>query len=130
MIEESQHLHNCAHCSGTGTCNDGKDGETCAACIRKQELKVRNTIFSKPLKYYGVACGTCGGIGKTDTLTYRLNNRATPLLAMMIIGGCFALIIFFGFLKSQFLSEIITFCGTLVGAVIGHYFGKNQIVKT
>ncbi len=87
-MDQNQNLHECAHCSGTGTCNLGKDGEACAACVKKQELKKG--------VYHGLACGTCGGLGKTDTLTYRLNNRATPLLAMSIVPLCFVMIIFFG----------------------------------
>ena len=94
--------------------------------LKKQDLRLRKSIFSVPEVYYGLACGTCGGLGKTDTLTYRLNNRATPLLAMLLIGGCFVLILIFGVQKSSYFSELLTFCGTLIGAVIGHYFGKQS----
>ncbi|WP_020161654.1 hypothetical protein [Cycloclasticus pugetii] len=118
MNNEEYHLHDCAHCSGTGTCNHGENGDACAACVKKQELKRGN--------YMGLACGTCGGLGKTDTLTYRMNNRATPLLAISIICFCFILIFSFGLTKNPHFSEILTFSGTLVGAVTGHYFGKRS----
>ena len=116
-MNQDQNLHECAHCNGTGTCNHGKDGEACAACVKKQELR-------KGL-YYGLACGTCGGLGKTDTLTYRLNNRATPILGISIILCCFFMISIYGLTNNKHFSEILAFCSTLSGAVVGHYFGKR-----
>ena len=118
MTDINKHLHECAHCSSTGTCNQGKDGEACAACVKYHEL-------NKKAKYLGLACGTCGGLGKTETMTHRLNNRTTPLLALSIVPLCFLMIILFGVTSSQYFSEVLAFCGTLSGAVVGHYFGKK-----
>jgi len=117
-MNPTQQLHSCAHCQGTGICNHGKENEACAACVKNHELKKG--------AYYGLACGTCGGLGKAETLTYRMNNRATPLLALLIIPGCFFLIFYFSVTKNEHFNEILTFCSTLTGAVIGHYFGKRQ----
>ena len=114
-MNQNQDIHECAHCGGTGTCKHGVHGEACAACTRKQGLK-RGT-------YYGLACGTCGGLGKTDTL--RLNNRPTPMLVMSIVPCCLGLILVFGLAKSEYFSAVLACCGTLSGAVIGHYFGKR-----
>ncbi len=114
MEHQSQHIHSCAHCSGSGTCKHGVNDASCAACAVKNELKKG--------EYFGLACGTCGGLGKTDTVTYRMNNRTTPLLAIMIVACCFALICV-GILRDQHFQEILTFSGTVIGSVIGYYFG-------
>ena len=118
MENQIQNIHDCAHCKGTGTCSHGKEGEACAACIKKNELKNGT--------YYGLACGTCGGLGKTDTVTSRINNRATPLLGMLITIFCFLMIILFGFAGNKYFSEVLALCGTLLGAVTGHYFGRRS----
>jgi hypothetical protein len=122
MEHQLQKLYECAHCKGTGTCNHGKDGEACAACIKKNELK-KGT-------YYGLACGTCGGLGKTDTVTSRMNNRVTPLLGFMLTGLCFLMIILFGFFNNQYFTEVLALCGTLLGSVTGHYFGRQSAKQT
>lgn len=119
MTENNNHLHECAHCAGTGICNHGQEGEACAACVKYHEL-------NKSKKYFGLACGTCGGLGKAETLTYRLNNRMTPLLALSIVSMCFVLISIFGLMKNEYFSEVLAFCGTLSGAVVGHYFGRKS----
>jgi hypothetical protein len=122
------HILDCAHCGGTGTCANGEDQASCAACVTKNELSSGfvSRLFTKPKAYVGLVCGTCGGMGKTDTLTHRMNHRAAPLLAISLIIGCFVLIGIV-LIKDIHFSEILTFCGTLIGSVIGYYFGgKNE----
>lgn len=121
MEHQNQHIHSCAHCNGSGTCKHGREGLSCAACVNKNELKRG--------EYFGLACGTCGGLGQTDTITYRMNHRTAPLLAIMIILSCFLLIVF-GLVKDQHFQEILTFSGTVIGSVVGYYFGgKNENLK-
>jgi hypothetical protein len=127
MEYHNQHIFDCAHCAGTGTCTKGKNETSCVACIKRNDLTqgLFSKIFSKTQDHTGLSCGTCGGLGKTDTLTHRMNNRTAPLLAISIIAFCFTLI-FFALFKNEHLSEILTFCGTLIGSVVGYYFsGKN-----
>jgi len=123
MEHQDQNIHSCAHCGGTGTCTHGKNGVACAACVEKNDLKPG--LFSRNQDFTGLACGTCGGLGKTDMVTYRLNNRATPLLAFMIITFCFILIVMGLFVEKHF-QEILTFSGTLIGSVVGYYFGGKS----
>ncbi len=122
MPVKSDVLHNCAHCSGSGTCKAGDNGESCAACVKRNELK-------EGPKYIGLACGTCGGLGKTDTLTYRLAHRTQPLLAWVIVTLTFLLIILFGFVGTQFFHEVLAFCTTLLGGVTGYYFVSRRDVE-
>lgn len=111
-------LHDCAHCNGTGTCKSSSSGESCAACVKKNELKKGS--------YSGLACGTCGGLGKTDTLTYRLKHRTQPVLSIILVLGAFFMVFMFGTLKSQYFHEVLAFCTTLVGGVIGYYFSGGS----
>ena len=115
-------LHNCAHCSGAGTCKAGENGDSCAACAKRNELKPGP-------KYVGLACGTCGGLGKTDTVTYRLTHRTQPLLAWVIVTLAFLLIIYFSFVAPQFFHEVLAFCTTLLGSVVGYYFVNRRDVE-
>ncbi|SME96099.1 hypothetical protein [Pseudogulbenkiania subflava] len=110
-------LHACAHCKGTGTCTSGPDGASCMVCAKRNELK-------KGL-YHGLACGTCGGLGKTDTMTYRMTHRTQPILSISLVFGSIGLILLFGFAGSPYFHEVLTFCTTLLGSVIGYYFSKN-----
>jgi hypothetical protein len=131
MCMENRSLHHIldrAHCGGTGTCANGKEQTSCAVCVTRNELSPGffDSLFLKPKVYTGLLCGTCGGIGKTDTLTHRMNYRTAPLLAIILIGGCFVLI-FIVLIRDVHFSEILTFCGTLIGSVVGYYFGgKNE----
>lgn len=110
-------LHSCAHCKGSGTCISGPDGASCMVCTKRNELKKG--------PYHGLACGTCGGLGKTDTMTYRMTHRTQPILSISLVFGSIGLILLFGFAGSPYFHEVLTFCTTLLGSVIGYYFSKN-----
>lgn len=93
--------------------------EKVAQCaLKKNELKKG--------QYFGLACGTCGGLGITDTYTYRLNHRAQPLLSIVLVGASVLLVLFFGLLDSQYFHEILAFSATLVGSVTGYYFSSRR----
>jgi hypothetical protein len=116
-MERVDNLHQCAHCIGTGTCSTDKAGESCAVCVKKNEL-------SKG-QYSGLACGTCGGLGKTDTITYRMAHRTQPLLAIALVMLSLALVFIFGIARSPYFHEIMAFCTTLIGGVTGYYFSSK-----
>ena len=117
----ADNLHDCAHCGGTGTCKSGKDAESCRACVKRNELR-KGT-------YFGLMCGTCGGLGRTDTYTYRLQHRTQPLLSLLIVGGAFAVITLLGLTRSEYFHEVLAFCTTLVGGVTVYYFSRCRDVQ-
>ncbi len=117
MSQKDDELHTCAHCSGSGTCKTGSAGESCAVCVKKNELR-KGT-------YTGLACGTCGGLGKTDSFTYRITHRTQPALAIILVVIPLFLIGFFSITESQYFHEILAFCTTVIGSVTGFYFSTR-----
>jgi len=117
MTTSSDTLHACAHCAGTGTCKAMPTGESCAACIKRNELKKGS--------YIGLACGTCGGLGITDTYTYRITHRTQPLLSIVLVVSALFLVVFFGIFRSEYFHEVLAFCTTLIGSVTGFYFSSR-----
>jgi hypothetical protein len=113
-------LHACAHCNGSGTCKSGADGASCKACVKKNELRGGPHI--------GLACGTCNGLGQTDSVTYRMLHRTQPTLAFLIIFLTFTAIFTFGMLGSPYFHEVMAFCTTMAGGVIGYYFSSRRDV--
>jgi hypothetical protein len=113
-------LYECFHCKGDGTCRNGPDGSSCAACIKRNELKGKDFV--------GLLCGSCGGIGKAEPMTERLNKRAAPLLAMIIVSALLVIITFAAFTKSPYFSELLAFSSAIIGSVVGFYFsGKINV---
>lgn len=118
MISGVEALHDCAHCQKTGICKSGPSGESCAICVQRNELKRGH--------YFGLSCGTCGGLGVTDTMTNRLTHRTQPILSIILVLASFFLVAFFGFLQNPYFHEILAFCTTTVGGVIGSYFSSTR----
>lgn len=121
MSEIKSNLYDCKHCSGTGTCSNGKDGSSCAACAEKNDLP-----FWKRKNQYGLICGCCGGIGKSEPLTERMNKRIGPILALLIIFMLMTLIFFAALTKSPYFSEILAFSSAIIGSVVGYYFSSRE----
>ena len=120
-MEVIANLHECKHCSGTGTCSNGKDSASCYACAKRNELPSWRRKNSN-----GLMCGSCGGIGKAEPLTERINKRVAPLLAIYLSIALLALVFFAAFSKSQFFSEILAFSSAIIGAVVGFYFSSRS----
>jgi hypothetical protein len=119
MQEVKAHLHECAHCGTTGTCKNGKEGRSCAACVKYHELQ--------GLEHIGLACGTCGGLGKGEAYTERLNKRIQPLLARVLVFIAFMVLFAAMLIQSTHFSEILAFISTLVGGVVGFYFSQRHV---
>ncbi len=113
---------NLYHCGETGTCENGKDGASCTACI------IRNEIFMlfRFKKHVELLCGSCGGIGKAEPLTERMNKRAKPMLAISIVLVMFCLIFFSLLTNSSHFTAILAFATTLIGTIAGYYFSSNK----
>lgn len=124
MHEIKVNLHDCKHCAGSGTCKNGKDGMSCLACARRNDLP-----FWKLSNQYGLLCGSCGGIGQAESLTERINKRIAPLLAVYLAFGILVLVIFAATVKSDFFSEILAFSSAIIGTVMGFYF-SNRVTNS
>lgn len=71
-------------------------------------------------------CGSCGGIGKAEPMTERLNKRIAPLLALMLTLGILGIITFATITKSPYFSELLAFGSAIIGAVAGYYFSRAK----
>lgn len=118
MHEVKSNLYPCAHCSGTGTCNSGASGGSCAACTKAHELRGKDIV--------GLPCGVCGGIGQAEPRTERINKRMPALLGFsvvfLLVVGVFASAI----LKSEHFNAILAFAGPLIGTVLGFYYSSRN----
>lgn len=120
-MELTVNLHECKHCSGTGTCTNGLDGNSCYACAERNELP-----FWRRKNQHGLMCGSCGGIGKAEPMTERINKRVAPLLAIYLSVALIAIMFFAAFTESKFFSEILAFSSAIIGAVVGFYFSSRS----
>jgi hypothetical protein len=118
IVEKVNGFMPCAHCSGTGTCNNGQDKDSCHTCKKEQKIKLTE-------RAPGLVCSVCGGVGIAEPKSYRIHNRIVPILALLIVY--MALILIWINASKENFSEILAFAGTLIGSVTGYYFGgKNN----
>lgn len=120
-MEVTANLHECKHCSGTGTCTNGLDGNSCYACAERNELP-----FWRRKNQYGLMCGACGGIGKAEPMTERINKRVAPLLAIYLSISLLVFIFIAALTGSEFFSEILAFSSAIIGTVVGFYFSNRS----
>lgn len=104
----------CAHCSGSGTCRNGKDGDSCSVCIKEVESKTNAQ---------GLVCSVCGGLGVAEMRTDRINRRVTSMLAMLIAYFALTFVFVLALIENKYFSECLAFSGTLIGSITGYYFG-------
>jgi len=121
MKEITVNLHDCKHCNGSGTCKNGKDDCSCLACAKKNDLP-----FYRLDNSFGLLCGSCGGIGKAEPLTERMNKRMGPMLAFTLVVGLLVLVSCAAFTKSPFFSELLAFSSAIIGSVSGYYFSSKE----
>lgn len=118
MSNLSVNLYDCKHCEGHGTCRNEKEGYSCAACIKRNELRGKD--------YFGLLCGSCGGIGKAEPLTERINKRIAPILAAILIVSLLVIIIFSSATGSPYFSELLAFSSAVIGSLVGFYFSHQK----
>ena len=111
-------LYECKHCEGCGTCRNGKEGSTCLACIKRNELRGIN--------HFGLLCGSCGGIGKAEPLTERMNKRIAPILASILIVSLLVIVAFASAMRSSHFNELLAFSSAIIGSLIGFYFSHQK----
>lgn len=118
MHEIKANLYECFHCKGEGTCTSGENSSSCAACIKRNDLKGKT--------FYGLLCGSCGGIGQAEPLTERMNKRLAPMLAIVLVVALLFLIFWAALSESTHFSELLAFSSAIIGSVVGFYFsGKG-----
>lgn len=110
-------LYDCKHCNGTGTCSNGLENTSCECCAKKNELP-----FWRRKKQVGLICGCCGGIGKAELLTDRMNKRVTPLLAIYLVVMILGTLVISIVTGSQYSSELLAFSSAIIGSICGFYF--------
>lgn len=120
---EKHTLYACNHCTESGTCTNGHNGSSCLSCLKK------NTVhFWERKKYsHGIICGVCGGLGRAELMTARMNERTKPMLAIWGLTILPLLIVFSLIYKSDLSGTVVTLAGTLMGSIITYYFSlKNR----
>jgi hypothetical protein len=110
-------LYRCAHCSESGTCSRGEGNKSCTVCIKVNELKGGGHV--------GLPCGICGGLGKAEPATERVNKRVAPLLALFVVILLLAGVAVSAVVDRHF-TEILAFAAGTIGTILGFYFsGKT-----
>ena len=117
MEDIKSNVYKCKHCNQTGTCTTGKDGASCAACVKSNELKGY---------HFGLCCGSCGGLGKGEPSTERMNKRTRPLLAVGTIGVLIISTLILAFNDSPHFSTFLAFASTLSASIVTYYFNTNK----
>ncbi|MCS3434323.1 hypothetical protein [Klebsiella sp. BIGb0407] len=132
-------LLDCCHCQGEGTCKNGIEGKSCLVCATRlannNEIPARLWPFNKE-EYYssfsGLVCSCCGGLGKTDTLTSRMNKRMPAALASILPFVLLALSIVSGVILAstgqgeQLFFFLTTITSSFLGAVTTYYFVRDK----
>jgi hypothetical protein len=124
MSEITVNLHDCKHCDGTGSCRNGINETSCIACAKRNELP-----FWRQKNQYGLLCGSCGGLGRAEPLTERMNKRIAPLLAMLLVVGLMVLVSLAAISNSSNFSELLAFSSAIIGTVAGFYFSNHAHTK-
>lgn len=114
-------LYPCAHCEGSGTCKNGTNQTSCAGCIMRNELKGK--------EYFGLACGTCNGLGLAEPLTERINKRIKPLLAMGVVFIMLGILFWLAITNNQHFTEFLAFSTTLIGGIVAYYFTSTKQIN-
>lgn len=119
----NKELLECKHCNQTGTCSTGLDGMSCSACIKAHDLKGHRFIFWK-VNHYGLSCGSCNGLLKADPVTFRMQKRVVPVLALLVTLGFLVLSSALAVMDESIIPQIITGWLALTSSVMGYYFSS------
>jgi hypothetical protein len=119
MSEIKSNLYPCQHCGETGTCTSGEDGAGCAVCMKKNELR-------KSASSIGISCGSCGGLGKAEPMTERMNNRLPAILSIVIFGCLITFSFILAVYENKYFPEYLAFSGTLLGGIVTFYFTSRK----
>ncbi len=118
MHDIKSNLYPCAHCGGGGTCRNGEQQQSCAVCIKENELKGKS--------FAGLPCAVCGGIGQAEPKTERINKRLPALVGLLVIFTLLLSVLLCGILQSRYFSEVLAFSGPLIGSVLAYYYSSQR----
>lgn len=125
VVVKDEHLLDCGHCDGSGTCRSGIDGTSCAACMIAHNLKPYRFLFFKT-SYSGLRCGGCNGLLKSDSASVRMQSRIGPILAISTLGGLATVTLFAVVLDKSLLAQVITGWLSLASSMTAFYFSKKK----
>jgi hypothetical protein len=115
----------CAHCDGKGTCDTGKPGADNLKCACDKCLawnRRRDEVSSA----VGIPCSICWGSGYKGLSSFSLLIQA---IMPALIAFCIVLASAIYVVKGDPKDAVLTFLGTLCGAVTGFYFGGRTQTK-
>lgn len=118
-------LYECKHCEGLGTCSTGKDGSSCLACVASHDLSTTRFLIIDRV-YFGLRCGCCNGLLKSDHSTARMNKRMKPILAVLALFGLAGFSAISVYNDKSVISQLLTGWFSLVSAIFGFYFSQNK----
>lgn len=125
MQDVMVNLYDCKHCSGTGTCSNGTNNSSCERCAKLNELPIW-----RRRNQFGLICGSCGGIGKAEPLTERMNKRIAPILAIMLVMALLTIISLAALFENKYFTELLAFSSAIIGSICGYYFSSLKTSKT
>jgi hypothetical protein len=118
----------CAHCSKTGTCENGTGGMACQLCVARWSK--RNATFDFKADLKGIPCSTCWGKGfiyKSLSEQSRFDNTVPAVLGGVLAGLSFALLFYLSHTgNGEGFNKALVFTGTLLGSITGYYFGAPK----
>lgn len=114
----------CRHCSDSGTCSNGDDGNSCAACVNSHGLSHTWFLF-KRLQYRGLVCGVCGGVLQAEIKAVRLKRffpfSFVAVLLMFTVSICFFAMSVDHSMVQQILSAWLALFSATGGAVLDRF---------
>lgn len=132
-MSENIVLYHCNHCSGSGTCSNGATGNSCVVCAKKRQSVgelPRYWGFRRKMhfeSFRGLVCGCCGGLGKAEVMTARINNRITSAIGICIPLVLIIMTTFSSFSESTRLFDVLsTLTCSVTGTIIGFYFSSTK----
>jgi hypothetical protein len=111
----------CAHCNGTGKCENGEEGNACHTCARKARFFFFRCYAGK---VKGAICSRCSGDGDIETYTDSLNERIRPALAMTLLPVL--ILVPVAMHESEQFSALLAFCSSLAGAIVTHFYANKK----
>ncbi len=130
-IDKKGSTEPCAHCNGEGTCKSGQKNSTCKICVTKNKPMGFLRNFSKlpsssngNEEFYGLVCSICRGRGCMEPKGQRLSRYTLAGLTVAIFFFSGTLI--YSFKGSIDFPAILAFVSTLMGGMMGYYFGQKR----
>jgi hypothetical protein len=115
----------CKHCHESGTCDNGKEKNSCDACAIEY-IKGYDPLSSEKV-FYGLKCSVCDGLGQDEPTTFKWHNRFLPILTATFVALAVILLLVFGLMESKYFENILVFASTLIGSITGFYYGGERL---